>query len=154
VTNAGLISGKPAKTGTFKILLAAANANGKGTATLTLTVARAPLPVITLRAAVPEIHAGSGNDGVFTLSRTGDLSQELTVAYMVEGTAIAGTDYMRLTGVRKLAAGMKTATIKVIPVGDGGGKGVTRTVVLLLESRPDHYTVGTADKVHVKIIGD
>jgi hypothetical protein len=49
---------------------------------------------------------------------------------------------------------MKTATIKVIPVGDGGGKGVTRTVVLLLESRPDHYTVGTANKVHVKIIGD
>jgi PKD repeat protein len=154
VTAHGLISGQPTATGTFAILLSASNAAGRGTATLTLTVAPAPLPVITLTASVPVVRAGSGNDGVFTLSRTGNTSQELTVAYQVAGTAVNGTDFKALKRVRMIPAGSRSVTINVAPLGNGGGEGVTRTVVLQLQTRPDHYTVGTADKVRVKIIGD
>jgi hypothetical protein len=56
--------------------------------------------------------------------------------------------------VRMIPAGSRSVTINVAPLGNGGGEGVTRTVVLQLQTRPDHYTVGTADKVRVKIIGD
>jgi hypothetical protein len=48
-----------------------------------------------------ERRADSSEDGAigkFRLTRTGDLTQALTVMYQLDGTAVNGTDYRPRTG--------------------------------------------------------
>jgi hypothetical protein len=56
----------------------------------------------------------------FTVTRTGDLSSQLTVGYTtVDGSAIGGTDYTPETGTTTFAAGSPTATISIPILGTG-----------------------------------
>ncbi len=154
LSSGGLISGTPTVAGTFQVALAATNAAGTGTTTLTLTLAPAlTLPTVTLTAATPLVTAGTGEDGAFMLTRSGtDLSAQLMINYTVRGSAINGSDYVELSGVRKMRAGKSSVKIKVVPIGDGAGTGVKRSVTLVL-APGNGYTVGTTGKVKVRIVG-
>lgn len=66
----------------------------------------------------PEAVEENSDPGVFTLSRTGDTSSALTVAYTLGGSAVNGDDYALLPGSIVLAAGAATADITVTPVND------------------------------------
>jgi len=77
-----------------------------------------PLPAITLTTAQAAASETSGNPGEFTLTRTGDTSTALTVAYTVGGTAVNGTDYGTLSGTVTFAAGSATTTLTLTPIDD------------------------------------
>ncbi len=148
VTAAGLISGAVTTPGTYDVTLQAANKlSNYGTAPFTLTVTTLP-PTVNLMATVPLVTAGSGEEGAFVVSRTGDASQELIVAYTITGTGVNGTDYRSLPGTRRFKAGKTSVTIHVIPAGTPSA--VKRTVKLTLSPNAN-YQVGGLSTAKVKI---
>jgi PKD repeat protein len=59
----GVISGTPIAVHVYTIKLSATNAGGTGTADLTLDVAAAPLPLLRVKAQIPEVTAGTDKWG-------------------------------------------------------------------------------------------
>jgi uncharacterized protein (DUF1800 family) len=55
------------------------------------------------------------NPGVFTISRTGDTSQPLTVIYGIGGTAVSGIDYAALPGFVTIPAGATSVPVSISP---------------------------------------
>jgi hypothetical protein len=111
------------------------------------------LPTINLRATdatAAETNSGqTANPGRFTLTRTGDLTNALTVNYRIAGTATKGTDYNNLTGRVTFAAGSNQARININPINDTTVEG-NETVILTLANSAN-YTVGTANRATVTI---
>ncbi len=107
------------------------------TATLTITDNDVVPPTITV--AVTDATAGETltgqipNPGVFTLTRTGNLSQALTVNYTLSGTATKGKDYIDLTGTVTFAAGSATALVNVAAIDDNLLE-ANETVILTITS--------------------
>lgn len=84
----------------------------------------------------------SGDPGLFTITRAaGDLSRALTVDYAINGTALHGTDYMRLDGRAVIPANETSTSIRISPLDDSIGEG-PQTVVLQLRYTGE-YLVGS-----------
>jgi hypothetical protein len=82
-------------------------------------------------AATETIDGNPTNPGQFTLNRTGNLTQSLTVAYTLSGTATNGSDYQSLLETVTFAAGENTATIDLTLLDDNlyeGSEAVTLTL--------------------------
>ena len=107
-------------------------------------------PTVTLSVVTPSIGVASGQDGEFLLTLSAVQTNDVVVNYTIKSTATNGTDYVALSGAKKIKAGKTSKPIKVIPQGtlEGARK---RTVVLTLQPG-NGYQVGTAGKVKVKII--
>ena len=147
----GLIHGLFANAAKILLQVQATNASGTGSASLEIDVAAAnSLPVVTL-AATSNADAATGQAGTFTLGLSVASGVDLTIHYTIKGTATPGTDYQLLKGTAKIKAGKTSKSIKIVPQGnlDGASK---KTVVLTLQPGTG-YTVGTTDKVKVKITG-
>ena len=90
---------------------------------------------------------------VYTFTRTGNLTNALTVNYSVAGTATFNTDYSQTgaatftstTGTITLAAGLSTATLTIDPTADTTIE-PDETVILTLAAGTG-YTVGTTTPV-------
>ncbi|HKQ40239.1 MAG TPA: Calx-beta domain-containing protein, partial [Verrucomicrobiae bacterium] len=72
---------------------------------------------------IAEVPPGMGmpqlNDpAIFTVSRTGSVSNALTVYYTVGGTAMNGVDYVELSGQVEIPAGQRSAEIEVDVIDD------------------------------------
>ncbi len=151
----GLVTGTPTQMGTFGVILGAVNGTGTntsmGTGLLTLTVAPA-FPTVTLTATVPQVTANSGNSGEFTLSLSAAQDHDLYVDLTIKGSAINGGDYALVKTTKKIKAGKTSKPIRIIPQGEGPGPGGKRVVTLLLAPGAE-YTIGTTDKVKVRIYG-
>ncbi|HXC99615.1 MAG TPA: Ig-like domain-containing protein, partial [Verrucomicrobiae bacterium] len=83
-------------------------------------------------------------DAVFTVHRWGDLSDDLTVAYGIGGTASNGVDYVALPGVVTIPAGEISARITIVPL-DKVPPEAIKTVVLSLTpdtNLPPDYVLG------------
>lgn len=107
---------------------------------------------VAVLADVPAVTAGTGDAGEFTVTRTGDLSQTITVLYTVKGSAAGGVDYIPLKGQVKLKAGKASKAVKVVPLGVAGDGTSKRQVKLTLQAG-DGYTVGEgAGTAKVKIV--
>ncbi|GCA93115.1 beta strand repeat-containing protein [Microcystis aeruginosa] len=97
---------------------------------------------------------------VYTFTRTGNLTNALTVNYSVAGTAIFNTDYSQTgaatftstTGTITLAAGLSTATLTIDPTADTTIE-PDETVILTLAAGTG-YTVGTTTAVTGTITND
>jgi len=76
-----------------------------------------------------------------TFTRTGSLTEALTVNYSVQGTAIAGVDYPALPGSFTVPAGVASGTFEVAPLAGSPTTGANRTVVVSLLSS-NLYTLG------------
>lgn len=147
----GLISGVPTVAGTFPLTLGATNGAGTGSASLILKIVVADsVPTITLTATTPEITVGNGEIGVVTVTLSTVQDADVFVDYTIKGSAINGTDYVRLSGTKKIKAGKISRPIKVIPL--GALDGAAKKVVKLTLSPGDGYTVGTTTFVKVKIL--
>ena len=107
-------------------------------------------PGVTVGASVSTAIRSIPQDGQFTLTRTGDLSRKLVVSYTVKGDAVAGVDYVAVSGKQKFRAGQDTATIKIVPLAGASG-GEQRKLKLRL-SPADGYTLGNATMAKVTII--
>jgi len=104
------------------------------------SAAAADLPVVQITASTPTATE-SGTTGTFTVTRTGDTSQPLTVGYTVSGTATPGADYTTLPGAVTIAAGDTSATVTVTPIADTVPE-PTETVILTL-APSNLYTLGS-----------
>jgi Lectin C-type domain/Calx-beta domain/Ser-Thr-rich glycosyl-phosphatidyl-inositol-anchored membrane family/FG-GAP-like repeat/PA14 domain/LysM domain len=97
-----------------------------------------------------EIATGlTQNPGQFTLTRTGNIANALTVNYTVSGTATNGTDYGSLTGNVTFAANSSTALINLNAIDDGNFEG-SENVTLTLNTNSG-YVLGTANSATVAI---
>jgi hypothetical protein len=101
----------------------------------TFTVARPqPVSVVT----TGQVAAESGpNNGVFTLMRTGDTSNPLTVFYTLTGTAVNGTDYLTNVLSATIPVGSLSEDVMITPIDDPLPE-LTETVVLTLVSSPNY----------------
>jgi hypothetical protein len=105
-------------------------------------------PVIGISVDAPRISRSAGEFATVTLTRTGDLSAELKVPYVLGGETVNGRDYAALKGVRKIKSGKSKATVKIVPL-SGGVNGKTRFVI----QPGDGYSVDpAARKVKVFIV--
>lgn len=112
------------------------------------------LPVITVVATDPEAAEATGvpgqpDHGVFTLTRTGDAREPLTVNFILAGTAVNGIDYALIETSATFAAGAGTREIYIKPVADKALEG-TETVVLALKANAA-YKVGSPSEARVVI---
>ncbi|MDB6035881.1 MAG: Calx-beta domain protein, partial [Verrucomicrobiales bacterium] len=76
----------------------------------------------------------AGDNGTITIARSGDLSSDLLVNYLVSGTAVAGVDYAILSGSVIIPANQITANISInglsnAPAGE-------RIVTILISESP------------------
>src|SRR2546422_3708868 len=90
-----------------------------------------------LASEIPEVPPGMGlpqrhDPAIFTVRRTGSTDAALEVRYRIEGTAVNGVDYTKLSGVVRIPAGSALATIQVDPIDDGAVEGTETVVVILL----------------------
>jgi subtilase family serine protease/subtilisin family serine protease len=76
------------------------------------------LPRVSVVASTSTVNETATTGAQFTLSRSGDLSSELTVAYMMSGAATAGADYQSLPGTATFAAGAADVVVAFTPVDD------------------------------------
>ena len=108
-------------------------------ASVTLWIDDDDEPVLSLIAS--DANATEGSDtGLFVVSRSGDLSQPITVYYAVSGDAMQGADYQALSGAVTFPSGAAQASIAVTAIADGIGEG-TEELILRLASAPDRYSL-------------
>ncbi len=95
----------------------------------------------------------SGNDaGVFIVTRSGNIANELLVPYTVLGSATAGVDYVALPGVVAIPAGQTTALLTLNTLDDAEVETNETVLVRLLTSAA--YTLSTASNATVTIQDD
>ena len=103
----------------------------------------APSTVVNVTAATPTANEAGPVNGVFTITRTGDLGLPLTVNYTMGGTATAGGggDYVALPGSVTFQAGAISTNLTVA-VTDDSEVEFTETAILTIGGSPD-YAIGT-----------
>ncbi len=104
---------------------------------------------VVVAATDPNADTSGGNTGTFTVTRMGNTSGPLTVAYSVGGTAVNGIDYFPLPGSVTIPAYDSTATITLAPAPSLSEQS-SSTVVLTLNPSGS-YTVGAASSATVTI---
>jgi hypothetical protein len=76
-------------------------------------------PVVSIVATDPTAVESIGDNGRFTITRTGPTAAALNVTLSTpSGTATSGTDYTTLATTVTIAAGATTATVDVMPIAD------------------------------------
>ena len=86
-------------------------------------------PLITAAASLPDASE-PGTNGEYTLTRTGDLRQDLTLNFHMEGTAVEGVQYQPISSIT-IPAGQTTVTVPLTVIDDlVGGPDVTATLVI------------------------
>ena len=109
-------------------------------------------PLVTISATDLLAKEAGLDPATFTVTRTGSTTSALTVQYGVNGKAVAGADYLALSGTITIPAGASTALITVTPLDDALVES-NETVVVTLLPGPGH-NIGTASVATVKIASD
>jgi hypothetical protein len=104
---------------------------------------------ISVTAPGPVAHRVGAVKGRFALSRTGDTSPPLTVAYQVGGTGVPGRDYRALTGTVTFQPGAAMARIPVVPLPGAGAIGPKTVTVSLVQG--ESYKMGQEVQAAVTI---
>ncbi|MGG6294155.1 DUF4347 domain-containing protein [Leptolyngbya sp. AN02str] len=96
-------------------------ANGQyavGATQNTATVNILDAPVVSLGVPDGIVNEHIPNSGKFRIRRAGNLSQPLSVKYLIGGTATNGIDYTPLSGVATIAAGQSFVDVVINPIND------------------------------------
>ena len=162
-------------TGSFQVLEAVFDAKGNvlkfavdfvqhsegGTPALTGQVryhSTVPLPApapttVQVSALIPYLIDHTDFPSVFTITRSGPISDPLVVSYEMIGTAVNGKDYVLLKGTRKIKAQKASAQVKLVPIPLGPyGHIVLDTVTATMRLLPqDNYGVTDHGEATVEI---
>ncbi len=111
-----------------------------GTASATVTLLNNNPPTLTIEATDPIASETGLATGTVVVTRVGDITRELTVNYLVSGSATAGVDYRALPGRVTIPAGQPSVTITVVPR-DNGQRDGGNTVEIGISDSPT-YNVG------------
>lgn len=93
---------------------------------------------------------GPVDSATFTVSRTGDVSNTISVFFTLSGTGVNGTDYQTITQPVSIPAFQTSAVVTVTPIDDTLVEG-TETVILTLNAGAG-YTIGTPSNATVEIL--
>ncbi|WP_442510845.1 Ig-like domain-containing protein [Novipirellula sp. SH528] len=125
---------------------------GFASATVVVTITGVTaLPVVSVSVTDSEASEPS-NDGELTLTRTGDLSQPLTVHYVVSGTATLDDDYVSIGTSAVIPAGSSSFVLR-IDVNDDAFVEAQESVTVTLVSGQG-YAIGGNDSATLSIISD
>ena len=92
---------------------------GPASDTVTISDDKPLIAITAVDADAAEANTGqSANPGQFQITRSGDLSQLLTVHYSILGTATNGTDFELIPQSIDIPAGQSTVTINITPIND------------------------------------
>ena len=86
---------------------------------------------VSIAATAPEAAERGLAPGTFTITRSGDLTNPLTVAYTVGGSATPGADYAALPATLTIPANTASATLTVAPISDTLAEGDESVTVTL-----------------------
>jgi uncharacterized protein (DUF1800 family) len=134
--------------GAYTVQVTGAGAGGLATVEV-YDLTPATSSTVTVAASKVAADESGGNNGEFTLTRTGDIAAPLTVTYGVGGDAVNAYDYVLLPGTVTIPAGQTTAKLAVLPYPDLQTDG-TESVVVTLTANPA-YTVGAQSSATVTI---
>lgn len=109
------------------------------------------LPEVTIEATDPTAAETGGNNGVFTVTRSGSTAAPLTVYYSVYGSAVSGKDFVALPGQVVIPAGSSSATITVTPIDDDLGEAEESVAVAINFPSDFSYEVGWQSTAMVSI---
>ena len=110
----------------------------------------AAAPVVAVTAPDPAAHEAAEGTGTFRFSRTGDLSTDLHIPYVVSGSATPASDYAALTGEAIIPAGASEVIVAVVPIDDDmfePDETVIVTVASSVEYDPGDPTTATVTLV-------
>ena len=91
------------------------------------------------------------NDGVFTVTRAGDTTADLTVTFTLNGTATIDTDYQTVPLTVTIPAGLTSATVTITPKSDTTDEGSETVILTVVDG--DGYTAGSPATATVTIAG-
>jgi hypothetical protein len=98
-------------------------------------------PTISIAATNPAAAEQNLTNGVFTLTRSGEISAPLTATYTVSGSATEGSDFLPIARTLTFPAGVATAGVAIGPLADAVAEG-PETVILTIS--PDiAYSLGS-----------
>lgn len=117
----------------------------------TVTITSEDLPIITVSATTP-VATETGDDGVFTFTRTGPTTASLEVTFAVTGSATSGVDYTSLGTTVTFGIGQATAT-KLVEVIDDPDEEPVETVIVTLSAGAG-YVVGSPGAATVNIVSE
>lgn len=115
-----------------------------------LTGVDAPAVSISATVATTDTHDATP-PGEFTVTRTGDLSEPLTVTLGAAGSAVMGTDYVNVPSQVTLAAGEATATISIDAYANTISTDSSKTVIMSVKPG-EGYLPGTQPTATVAIV--
>jgi hypothetical protein len=95
------------------------------------------------------INSEIPNSGKFTLTRTGNIVNSLTVNYTIGGTASNGIDYKELTGNITFAAGSNKTTIDIIALDDFEAE--SNESLILTITADNNYNLGSSKSAQIFI---
>ncbi|HEY9690653.1 MAG TPA: peptidylprolyl isomerase [Oculatellaceae cyanobacterium] len=141
---------QPSQSGNAEIVVRATNLLGQTVEdTFTVTV-DSTSPIIAIAASDP-LAAETGLDpGAFTITRTGDTTNPLTIQYNIAGTATNGSDYAQLANTVEIPAGEDSVILTLTPVDQADTEG-NETVTLQL-TQTDNYSLGSDTEATVTIV--
>lgn len=102
------------------------------------------------------VPGAAADTGTFLVTRSGDITNALTVYYAFSGVtgsgvmALHGVDYEWMPGLVVIPAGQTSASITIVPRFDGIGEG-TEQCVLNLGANATNYVLGTSATATVSI---
>ncbi|MEM6400427.1 MAG: ExeM/NucH family extracellular endonuclease [Cyanobacteria bacterium P01_D01_bin.116] len=122
------------------------------TATITSDDVAPGTPVVEITATDNTAAEVGGDTATFTVTRTGDTTNALTVEYAISGTATNGSDYNNLPTSVVIPAGQSSIDVTVTPIDDADVES-PETVVLTLNDTAD-YDLGTNSTAEATITSD
>jgi hypothetical protein len=111
------------------------------------------MPVVTVRATDP-FASESGDNGEFTLFRSGSTNETLNVYCIYRGTASNGVDYAALPNFITIPAGVRATQVPVKPIDDNLVEGTENVELRLVPSPmvpPVNYIIGNPSNAIVYI---
>ncbi len=118
--------------------------NANATVTITDQVEKAIAHITTTRAEMWRPRPGSAATelGEFSIRLTKPTTADLTIAYQISGTAVAGTDYQAVAGNVVLSAGHSTVAVPIVPLATTRLRADRLTVIATLVASTA-YDLGT-----------
>lgn len=109
-----------------------------------------PLPTVSISATDANATETGSESGTFTITRTGDTTEALTVTYTIGDTATNGTDYNAVIETVTIPAGQSSTTVTITPIDDAIVEGseavsLTLTDTALYDLGVSNATVTIAD---------
>lgn len=98
------------------------------------------MPIVTLATTDAAASETGPDKGLFTISRSGEMTTSLTVDYSVNGRAVMGTDYRRLDGRTVIPAGSTSITVEIAPFDDTLDEGLQDVILQLRTAQ--NYVIG------------